>query len=173
MGNRYDDDDYGRRPSRPANRPANRSSASGRRTSGSQRRRDDYEYGYEDDYEYGYEDDYEYDDYEDTRRSRKSGSGRSSSGRSVDRRSSGSRNSSSRPSGKKKLSAKQKAKKRRNRIIIFSIEIIALAVVLFILYGVTKVEKVGHVDLSEADIEVNEEVAENASMKGYRTIGLI
>ena len=172
MGNRYDDDDYGRRPSRSANRPANRSSASGRRTSGSQRRRDDYEYGYEDDYEYGYEDDYEYDDYEDTRKSRKSGSGRSSSGRSVDRRSSGSRSSSSRPSGKKKLSAKQKAKKRRNRIIIFSIEIIALAVVLFILYGVTKVEKVGHVDLSEADIEVNEEVAENVSMKGYRTIAL-
>lgn len=76
------------------------------------------------------------------------------------------------PSGKKKSSRKAKAKKRRTRIILFAFEIVLLAVMLIVFWGVTRVEKVGKVSLEEEDIEVNAEVETNEQMKGYRTVAL-
>ena len=43
---------------------------------------------------------------------------------------------------------------------------------IFVLWAVTKVEKVGIVDLNENNIEVNSEVADNTQMESYRTIAL-
>ena len=67
---------------------------------------------------------------------------------------------------------KKKGAKTATRIIIFAVELIALVLVLGILYTVTRVEKVGKVDLKEEDIEVNAAVETNEEMKGYRTIAL-
>ncbi len=72
------------------------------------------------------------------------------------------------PSKKKKKSGS----KRALRIIIFLAEIVALVAVIGILYVVTRVEKVGKVDIKEEDIEVNAAVETNEEMKGYRTIAL-
>ncbi|MBR1440233.1 MAG: LCP family protein [Lachnospiraceae bacterium] len=77
-------------------------------------------------------------------------------------------------SHKKGTNSKKKKKggKRALRIIIFLAEIVALVAVIGILYVVTRVEKVGKVDIKEEDIEVNAAVETNEEMKGYRTIAL-
>lgn len=80
--------------------------------------------------------------------------------------------SSGRNGSGRKMSKKARAKKKRRRIIIFLLEIVVLAVMLIVLWGVTKVEKVGKVDLNESDIAVNSQVETNVPMKGYRTIAL-
>lgn len=73
---------------------------------------------------------------------------------------------------KKKVSAKAKAKKKRRRIVLFLVEIIVLAVMLIVLWGVTRTEKVGHLEIQDEDIIVNEGVKELEVLKGYRNVAL-
>ena len=74
--------------------------------------------------------------------------------------------------GSPKMSAKQRAKKKRRKIMIFAAEIVVLLVALVVLYGVLKGEKVGKVEIKDSDIIMNQNVAENESLKGYRNIAL-
>ncbi len=75
---------------------------------------------------------------------------------------------------KKRIQAKNQAKKKRNKIILFVVEIFVLLLAVVVLYGVLKTEKVGKVDIPEEDIVINEEVLEKqeTTMKGYRNIAL-
>ncbi len=73
---------------------------------------------------------------------------------------------------KKKVSAKAKAKKKRRRILLFLAEIVVLAIMLIVLWGVTRTEKVGHLEIQDEDIVVNEGVDELTVMKGYRNVAL-
>jgi len=106
------------------------------------------------------EDNYE-DEYDEPRKKN------AQNNRDVRNASAAGRNGSGKP-----MSKKARAKKKRKRIILFLLEIIVLAVMLVVLWGVTKVEKVGKVDLNESDIAVNSQVETNVAMKGYRTIAL-
>ena len=74
--------------------------------------------------------------------------------------------------GSPKMSAKQRAQKKRRKIFIFAAEIVVLLAALFVLYGVLKGEKVGKVEIKDSDIIMNQNVAENESLKGYRNIAL-
>ncbi|HJC56270.1 MAG TPA: LCP family protein [Candidatus Eisenbergiella intestinipullorum] len=129
---------------------AGRPSDAGRRTGGGERRssRRDYD-GYE---ERGY-----------------SSSGRrtSSSGRRDprdDRRSA---------SGGRKGQARRK-KKQTRRIILFSVEILALVVLALVLWAVGKQDAVQHITINESQIveNMNEGVEENETMQGYRNVAL-
>ena len=75
---------------------------------------------------------------------------------------------------KKRIQAKNQAKKKRNKIILFVVEIFVLLLAVVVLYGVLKTEKVGKVDIPEEDIVINEEVLEKqeTTMKGYRNVAL-
>ena len=77
------------------------------------------------------------------------------------------------PAGKK-MSAKKRAAKRRNRIILFGVEILILVGMLGFLYTVLKTEKVEKIQIDEERVvmEMNESVEENEVMKGYRNIAL-
>lgn len=90
------------------------------------------------------------------------------------KKSTGKKSSAKGTSGKKKMSAKAKAKKKRKRILLFMGEIILLAVMLIVLWGVTRTEKVGHLEIPEEEIVVNESVSEEQLevMKGYRNVAL-
>lgn len=72
------------------------------------------------------------------------------------------------------MSAKAKAKKKRKRIILFVGEVLLLAVMLLVLWGVTKTEKVGYLEIPEEEIVINESVSEEQRevMKGYRNVAL-
>lgn len=109
------------------------------------------------------EDDWE---YEEAPRRKSSSGGK--------KKSSGKKSSAKGTSGKKRMSAKAKAKKKRKRILLFMGEIILLAVMLIVLWGVTRTEKVGHLEIPEEDIVVNEGVSEERLevMKGYRNVAL-
>lgn len=72
----------------------------------------------------------------------------------------------------RKMSAKQRARKKRNRIILFIVEIVVLVIMLLILWGVFKGTKTTRFDIAEDDITVNPKVEENEAMKGYRNIAL-
>ncbi len=85
---------------------------------------------------------------------------------------SSSREDEIRKSGKKRMSAKTKAKKKKRRIILFVIEIFVLLIMLVVLYGVLKTEKIGKVTINEDDIVINDQVAESTTMKGYRNVAL-
>lgn len=121
---------------------------------------------------YDDEDGFEYDDYEyeAPRRNASSGGGKKKSG--------GKHSSGKKTSGKggsrKKLSAREKAKKKRKRILLFTGEIVLLAVMLLVLWGVTRTEKVGYLEIPEEEIVVNESVSEEQLeiMKGYRNVAL-
>jgi len=67
---------------------------------------------------------------------------------------------------------KTKAKNKRRRMVLFIIEIFVLLIMLVVLYGVLKTEKIGKITINEEDIVINEEVEANAAMKGYRNIAL-
>ncbi len=86
--------------------------------------------------------------------------------------SAGQGNTNRKGNGSSKMSAKQRAQKKRRKIFIFAAEIVVLLVALFVLYGVLQGEKVGRVEIKESDIIMNEKVAENESLKGYRNIAL-
>ena len=109
------------------------------------------------------EDDWE---YEEAPRKRSSSGGK--------KKSSGKKSSGKSASGKKKMSAKAKAKKKRKRILLFMGEVVLLAVMLLVLWGVTRTEKVGHLEIPEEEIVVNESVSEEQLevMKGYRNVAL-
>ena len=75
----------------------------------------------------------------------------------------------------KKISAREKARKKRNKIILFIVEIFVLLIMVVILYGVVQGGKVGKHDMKEEDIVINPEVKEReetTKMKGYRNIAL-
>lgn len=75
----------------------------------------------------------------------------------------------------KKVSARDRARKKRNKIILFVLEIFLLLIMGFVLYGVLKMEKVGKVELDEEKIVINDAVKEReetSKMKGYRNIAL-
>ena len=74
--------------------------------------------------------------------------------------------------GGKKLSAKQRKAKKRKRIILFTVEIVALVVLLTALVSVLMITKMDKVKINPEDIAVNPEVEENKEMKGYRNIAL-
>ena len=103
-----------------------------------------------------YQDDdyFEYEEYEEPRRKPSSGGKKNGNG--------------------KKMSAKAKAKKKRKRILLFMAEILLLAVMLLVLWGVTRTEKVGYLEIPEEDIVINEGVSveQLEIMKGYRNVAL-
>ena len=75
----------------------------------------------------------------------------------------------------RKMSAKERARKKRNKIILFIVEIFVLLIMVVILYGVVQGGKVGKHDMKEEDIVINPEVKEReetTKMKGYRNIAL-
>ena len=111
------------------------------------------------------EDDFEY-EYDAPRKKSNSGGKKKSSGRKAQAKSAS--------GGKKKVSAKAKAKKKRKRILLFMGEVVVLAVMLLVLWGVTKTEKVGYLEIPEEEITVNESVSEEQLevMKGYRNVAL-
>ncbi len=75
-------------------------------------------------------------------------------------------------SAKAREKAKRKAQKKRRRIILFTFEILVLAVLVFVLYAVFKTDKIQKISINEDDIVVNENVDANTAMKGYRNIAL-
>lgn len=75
-------------------------------------------------------------------------------------------------SGKKQMNPREKAKKKRKRIILFVIEIFVLLIMLVVLYGVLKTEKIGKIKINEEDIIINDQVVESETMLGYRNIAL-
>lgn len=85
------------------------------------------------------------------------------------------RNGATNTQGKRPMSAKAKAKKKRNRIILFVVEIFVLLITLVILYGVLKTtDGIQKVVINEEEIKskINEKVEDNVKMKGYRNIAL-
>ncbi len=75
----------------------------------------------------------------------------------------------------RKVSARDREKQKRKKILLFIGEVFALLIMVVVLYGVTKGEKVGKVELKTEDIVINEEVKkreETTKMKGYRNIAL-
>lgn len=72
----------------------------------------------------------------------------------------------------RKMTAKQRAQKKRRKIFIFAAEIVVLLAALVVLWGVLKGTESGRVELKEDELIVNENVAENESLKGYRNIAL-
>ena len=84
---------------------------------------------------------------------------------------------------KKKVpaSVKARSKNKRTKIILFIVEIFVLLLMVVVLYGVLKTEKVGKVEIPEEDIVINQEVeealentegGETHKMKGYRNVAL-
>lgn len=115
---------------------------------------------------------YEYDDYEYEKPRGKSSSG--GKNKNAGKASASRKKASSGKGSGKKLSAKAKAKKKRKRILLFVGEILLLAVMLLVLWGVTRTEKVGYLEIPEEDIVINESVSEEQLevMKGYRNVAL-
>lgn len=75
----------------------------------------------------------------------------------------------------RRMSAREREKQKRKKILLFIVEVFALLIMVVVLYGVTKGEKVGKVELKTEDIVINEEVKEReetTKMKGYRNIAL-
>ena len=99
---------------------------------------------------------------------------KSSSGGKSGKKPSGKKSSGKKSSGKNGSSKKQQAKKQRRRIILFIVEIVALVVAVFLLWGARAVTQGGKVKIEEDDIIINEQVKEQqeTTMKGYRNIAL-
>lgn len=72
----------------------------------------------------------------------------------------------------KKTSAKQRKARTRRRIILFTVEILALVVLLGAIVGVNMLNKMEKIQINEEDIVINEHVEQNEEMKGYRNIAL-
>ena len=93
-----------------------------------------------------------------------------------DSRSTGSRSGygdgrNSGPKNKKVTSKKRKARKRR-RIILFAVEMVALVVLGVVLWAVMKQTSMQKINVKEEDIVINDTVENNVAMKGYRNIAL-
>lgn len=73
------------------------------------------------------------------------------------------------------MTEKQRAKKKRNKILIFIAEIFMLLLLLIVFWGVTQVQKIDKITIDEDDIEISEQVkeaTESGAMKGFRNIAL-
>lgn len=108
--------------------------------------------------------------------SRNTGRDRDTRGDYRETRSADSRNGygdgrSSGPKNKKAMSKKRKARKRR-RIILFAVEMVALVVLGVVLWAVMKQTSIQKINVNEEDIVINDTVENNVSMKGYRNIAL-
>ncbi len=77
-----------------------------------------------------------------------------------------------RRSGSSKSKRARAKAKRRKRILLFVLEFFVLAVMIGVLVIVQKMDKIEKVEINENDIEINEEVAEKESLKGYKNIAL-
>ena len=75
------------------------------------------------------------------------------------------------PKNKKVTSKKRKARKRR-RIILFAVEMVALVVLGVVLWAVMKQTSMQKINVKEEDIVINDTVENNVAMKGYRNIAL-
>ena len=75
---------------------------------------------------------------------------------------------------KKTKHPRRKKRSKTGKIILFSVEIIVLALMVMFLYSALRVEKSGKVVIPEEAIVINEEVKEYAEeeLKGYRNIAL-
>ena len=123
-------------------------SSSGRRSSSSSRR--------------------DYEDYDGERSY--SSSGRRSS--SSARRSAGDDRRAS--SGSRRSQPRRKKTNQTKRVILFSVEILALVVLALVLWAVGKQDAVQHITINESQIveNMNEGVEQNEVMQGYRNIAL-
>ena len=108
---------------------------------------------------------------------RPAGSGRRPSGNGQ--RPAGQRSSGSRPAGssygQKRESAKQRAAKKRRKVIIFGIEIVVILVMVAVLYLVmthTNNEGPKFTVLETEELRIPEEVQQDETMKGYMNIAL-
>ena len=100
-----------------------------------------------------------------------SGNHKKNAGKNAPQRGTASKGTAPRTGGKK-MSAKQRKAKKRKRIILFTVEILALVVLLAALVSVLMITKMDKVKINPEDIAVNPEVEENTEMKGYRNIAL-
>lgn len=100
-----------------------------------------------------------------------SGNHKKNAGKNAPQRGTASKGTAPRTNGKK-MSAKQRKAKKRKRIILFTVEIVALVVLLAALVSVLMITKMDKVKINPEDIAVNPEVEENTEMKGYRNIAL-
>lgn len=100
-----------------------------------------------------------------------SGNHKKNAGKNAPQRGTASKGTAPRTGGKK-MSAKQRKEKKRKRIILFTVEIVALVVLLAALVSVLMITKMDKVKINPEDIAVNPEVEENTEMKGYRNIAL-
>lgn len=75
---------------------------------------------------------------------------------------------------KRRAMAKKKARKKRKKILLLIAEFFILALLVVIVYGVTKTQKVTKVNIDEEKIvsKMNDKVAENVTLKGYKNIAL-
>ncbi|MCR4651878.1 MAG: LCP family protein [Lachnospiraceae bacterium] len=73
---------------------------------------------------------------------------------------------------RKRAIAKRRAQKKRRKIILFILEIVVLAVLVIVLYGVFKAGKIQKISIDDEDIVINSEVASNEALKGYKNIAL-
>lgn len=94
---------------------------------------------------------------------------RSSRGSYNDGRSSGAKSGGSK--GKRPVSKKRKARKTR-RIVLFTVEMVALVVLAVVLWAVLKLTPMQKINVNEEDIVINDTVENNTAMKGYRNIAL-
>lgn len=78
--------------------------------------------------------------------------------------------------GKKRMTKKEKARKKRNKILLIVAEILVLCVMGAALYLITKTDKMEGTEINDEDIIINEEVANNvqnsAATEGYRVVAL-
>lgn len=67
---------------------------------------------------------------------------------------------------------KKSGRKKKSRILLFILEIILLVILVIVLYAVLKTGKVNKISINPENIEVNESVKNNETLKGYRNIAL-
>ena len=75
---------------------------------------------------------------------------------------------------KRRALAKKRARKKRNKILLLITEVFVLALLVVVVYGVTKAEKVTKVRIDEEEIKakMNDTVAESVVLQGYKNIAL-
>ncbi|MCR5419294.1 MAG: LCP family protein [Lachnospiraceae bacterium] len=97
-------------------------------------------------------------------------------------------NAAAKPSGKKRLTKEERAKKKRNRIILVAVELFVLVMLMIALYIVSLYKKIDHEEIDDSQIVINdgltedetdmdeEKIADNGMnsghMSGYRNVAL-
>ena len=79
------------------------------------------------------------------------------------------------PKNKNTMTQKQRAKKKRNKIVLFVVEIFALLILLVVFWGVMQANKIDHITIADDEVQIDEGVKvseETGAMKGYRNIAL-